>query len=253
MNSIYCPLNYFFNKLNIFFLWFCFLFNNKYNIFKIDFSNYQKNQRLHSQLNDSANFLLQVSDSNACSKIKEKLLGLNKRWKMYQDRFKETNNEQYLKYYECEHSLNMVKERLNKIDSLAIKQCKCSLSSIGKYQEELQKAYNDIECLDANLKLINKLTSRIDLKQNPNQMRIFVDDLRSTETKLVKLRATLPDLLKNLTKIHSHISSIDDGLQSIECWIIEAENLIKIEPDQLNIDQIMKQVDRQQVFSLFFK
>ncbi|CAF0715885.1 unnamed protein product [Brachionus calyciflorus] len=62
-----------------------------------DFSNYQKYQKLHSQFNESANFLIQVSDPFSCSQIKEHLLYINKLWKSYQDKFKDTVYEQYLK------------------------------------------------------------------------------------------------------------------------------------------------------------
>lgn len=215
--------------------------------FQIDFENYQKYQRLHAQLNDSGNFLLQVSDLSACARIREKLMKLNRKWKLYQDRFKETNNEHYLKYYECEHSLSMIKERLAKIDSLMSKQCKCSVHSIGKYQEELQKAYSDIECLDANVKLVHKLTSRIDLKHDQSQLNRFVESVRQAETKLTQLRNLMPEVLKNLTKIHSLVASVDEGLHNVDCWMIEADALIRSEPDQLNLDQLMRQHEKEKV------
>lgn len=141
----------------------------------------------------------------------------------------------------------MIKERLTKIENLINKQCKCNLSSVGKYQEEIQKAFNDLECLDANLKLILKLTQRIELKQNKEKINEFKDDIKITEAKLIQLRNFMPDYLKKLTKIYTHISSIEDGLQNIEYWVIEGESLLKTEPDQLNFDQIIKQIEKQKV------
>lgn len=170
---------------------------------------------------------------------------------MYQDRFKETNNEQLLKYYECEHSLNMVRDRINKIDSLVNnKHCKCTQSSIGKYQEELQKACNDIECLDANLKLINKLSARIggELRQDPRMVR-FIEELRQAENRLVQLRRLVPECVKNLTKIHSYVSSIEEGVQIIESWCGDAEGLIRAEPEHLSMEQLGQHLDREKVFS----
>ena len=118
--------------------------------------NYQNNQKLHAQINESGNFLLQISDPSTCNKIKERLVAINKRWKQY---------EELLKYYECEHSLNMVKERLVKVENLINKVVKSNLNALNKHQEESQKAFNDIDCLDANLKLLQKLSERLDGKQ----------------------------------------------------------------------------------------
>jgi hypothetical protein len=168
---------------------------------------------------------------------------------MYQERFKETNNEQLLKYYECEHSLNMVRERLSKIDSLvAGKQCKCTQSSVSRYQDELHKAGNDIECLDANLKLINKLSARIggELRHDPKMVR-FLEELRQAEAKLAYFRTHVPECVKTLGKIHSFVTSIEEGVQLIESWCAEADCLIRAEPEHLTLDQLQQQLDKQRV------
>lgn len=175
------------------------------------------------------------------------MLVLNKRWKVYQDRFKDTQYEQLLKFCECEHSLSMVKDRLNKIDSLINKQLKSTLSSVSKYQEELQKAYNDVECLDANIKLLQKLSNRLDLTQNLPQSTQFIEDLKNAEAKLIGFRQIMPDYLKNLTKVYTKIASIEESLQKIEYWTTEGDNLLKTEPDQLNFDQILKHIEKQKV------
>lgn len=169
---------------------------------------------------------------------------------MYQERFKETNNEQLLKYYECEHSLNMVRERLVKIDALVnSKQCKCTHSSVSRYQEELQKSCNDIECLDANLKLISKLSARIGAGEfrSDERMSRFVDELRQAEARLAQLRSQLSECVRNLTKIHSYVTAIEEGVQLIECWCGEADGLIRAEPEHLSLEQLGQQLERQKV------
>jgi ppGpp synthetase/RelA/SpoT-type nucleotidyltranferase len=222
-------------------------------LLKTDINNYQRYQKLYTQFNESANFLLQTSDATACAKIKDRLLHLNKRWKLYQDRFKDTQYEQLLKFYECEHSLNMVKERLNKIESLINKQLKSNLTSIGKYQEELQKAFNDVECLDANLKLLQKLTGRLDLDKNSMPMSQFMEDIRYSESRLLNYRQQMPDYLKNLTKVYTNISKIEESIQKIENWITEGECLLRVEADQLNFEQILSQIERQKVYMISFR
>ncbi len=213
---------------------------------KTDLNNYQRYQKHHAQFCESANFILQASDTNTCSKIKEKLLFLNKKWKMYQDRFKDTQYDQFLKYYECEQSLNMIMERLTKIECLTQKQCKCNLVAVSKYQEELQKAFNDVECLDANLKLLEKLITRLELSHDPSlQVNDLYEGIRSSNGKLTRIRQIMPEFLRNLTKNCTQISSIEEGLQQIEYWCIEGESFLKSEPDQLSFDQILKQLDKQ--------
>ncbi len=164
---------------------------------------------------------------------------------MYQDRFKDTQYDQLVKYYECELSLNMISDRLIKIEQLTRKQCKCNLNSVSKYQEELQKAYNDVECLDANLKLLEKLLTRLDLSDDPSlNINQLVDGIRNAETKLNYFRQIMPDFLKNLTKTCTQIASIEEGLHQIEYWIIEGENYLKSEPDQLNFEQIIRHIKK---------
>jgi hypothetical protein len=187
-------------------------------------------------------------DAATSAKVKDKILYLNKAWKMYQDRFKDTQYDQLVKYYECELSLNMISDRLIKIEQLTRKQCKCNLNSVSKYQEELQKAYNDVECLDANLKLLEKLLTRLDLSDDPSlNINQLVDGIRNAETKLSYFRQIMPDFLKNLTKTCTQIASIEEGLHQIEYWIIEGENYLKSEPDQLNFEQIIRHIEHQKV------
>lgn len=142
----------------------------------------------------------------------------------------------------------MIKDRLNKIQVLTQKQCKCNINSVARYQEELQKAYNDVECLDANSKLLDKLIARLNLTDDPSiDINKIKEDLRSSESKINYFRQTLPDFLKNLTKTCTQIASIEEGLHQIEYWIIEGENCLKSEPDQLNYEQIVKQIENQKV------
>jgi len=191
---------------------------------------------------------LLVSDASTSAKLKDKLLFLNKSWKLYQDRFKDTQYDQVVKYFECELSLNMVKERLNKIEILTVKQYKCNLNSVNKYKEDLQKAFNDVECLDTNLKLLDKLLTRLDLNDDPSlDIRKLFDGLRNAELKLNYFRQIMPNFLKNLTNTCEQIHSIEEGLHQIEYWIIEGENFLKSEPDQLNYDQIVRLLEKQKV------
>jgi len=137
-------------------------------------------------------------------------------------------------------------ERLTKIECLTQKQCKCNLVAVSKYQEELQKAFNDVECLDANLKLLEKLITRLDLRHDPSlHVNDLYEGIRSSTDKLNRIRHIMPEFLRNLTKTCTQISSIEDGLQQIEFWCIEGENFLKSEPDQLSFDQILKHLDKQ--------
>ena len=148
----------------------------------------------------------------------------------------------------------MIIERLSKIESLTQKQCKCNLTAVSKYQEELQKAFNDVECLDANLKLLDKLITRLDLRHDPSlQVNDLHAGIKCSENKLTRIRQIMPDFLVNLTKTCTQISSIEEGLQQIEFWVIEGENLLKSDPDQLNFDQIIKHIEKQKVKHFFFQ
>lgn len=175
---------------------------------------------------------------------------------MYQERFKETNNEQLLKYYECEHSLNMVRERLGKIEALMSGGGgggsgggrKCTPSSVNRYQEELHKASSDLECLDANLKLIGKLSSRIggELREDARMHRL-VDELREAQTRLGEARVSVAECARNLTKIHSYAVAIDEAVHALDAWCADADALVRVEPEHLNLEQLGQQLDRQKV------
>jgi hypothetical protein len=214
--------------------------------------NYQNNQKLHAQINESGNFLLQISDPSTCNKIKERLVAINKRWKQYQDRFKDTEYEELLKYYECEHSLNMVKERLVKVENLINKVVKSNLNALNKHQEESQKAFNDIDCLDANLKLLQKLSERLDGKQI--EISEFFAELKATDIKLSTLRPYFPEILRNITKISQQIATIESELPQVEQWLNEAETMLKLDPDQYNFEQLIKHTEKQRVeiFKYYF-
>ncbi len=189
-----------------------------------------------------------ISDASTSAKLKDRLLFINKKWKIYQDRFKDTQYDQVVKYYECELSLNMIKERLNKIEILTVKQYKCNPNSAIKYKEDLQKGFNDVECLDSNLKLLEKLLSRLDLNDDPSlDIRKLFDGVRNAELKLTYFRKIMPDFLKNLEKTCEQMRSIEEGLHQTEYWIIEGENLLKTEPDQYNYEQITRIIEKQKV------
>ena len=110
----------------------------------------------------------------------------------------------------------------NKIEILTVKQYKCNPNSAIKYKEDLQKAFNDVECLDSNLKLLDKLLSRLDLNDDPSlDIRKLFDGVRNAELRLSYFRKIMPDFLKNLEKTCEQINSIEEGLRQIEYCIIE--------------------------------
>lgn len=208
-------------------------------------TNYQKYQKLHSQFNECANFLLQVSDPFSSTKIKENMMLINKLWKSYQDKFKDTIYEQYLKFYECEHSIQMVNDRLTKIENFLNKSVK--ITSMVKYQEELQKSSKDLEFLEANLKLVLKLLQRIDLKKEKDKIKNFTELIRMTEKKINHIKFCVVDHKKLVSQIQPDINSIVEDLENIEFWIIEGENLVRHEPDHFNFDEILLHIDKQKV------
>lgn len=223
---------------------------NSYEQFDFNLNGYQRYQRVHAQFNESANFLLLISDpSSTAPLIKEKLIYLNKRWKSVQDRLKQSADaEQMVRYYECEQSLHMIGERLNKIESLVQKACKFSPSSLNKYSDELQKALNDIEALDANVKLLSKLSSRVDLKKSATTslMIKLVDGIRSCESRLEALRRTVGEHMKTLRRsLAEWPTSAEAALAAVEDWLADGECLLKADAEHLSYEQIVKLVDKE--------
>ncbi|CAF0715881.1 unnamed protein product [Brachionus calyciflorus] len=137
----------------------------------------------------------------------------------------------------------MVKERLFKIESLLNKTVK--LFSLGKYQDEMQKSSNDLDCLETNLKLISKLSQRIDLKNEKDKLNTFLNEIRSSEQKMFQMKNCVIDLSKKIVKMLPIVNSIENGLQEIEYWIVEGENLVRLEPDQYNFDEILRHIEKQ--------
>jgi hypothetical protein len=204
---------------------------------------------MHASFNECGNFLLQVSDEKTCIEIRDEMLTLNGLWRHYQDRFKNTSHENMLKYYECDHSLGLIKDRLAKMDALLNKpNIKCKLSHVMKYQEEMQKALGDVESMNANLNLIVKLTNKIDFDQNQNLKDSFNGDIKNTDAKLIQLKYIMPDYMARLNKACSQLKAIEDGLCDIEYWVIEGDNLLKIEPEQFSSEQGAKQIEKIKVF-----
>ena len=150
--------------------------------------------------------------------------------------------------------MNLIKEKLLKIEALIHKQLKCNLNSVTKYQEDLQKAFADIECLDANLKLLDKLMGRLDSPNNPViQINKLSEGVKNAENKLIQIKQIMPDFLKNLSKMCSQITSIEEVIQQIEGWIEEGDSLLKSDPDQLTFEQIVKHIEKQKVWIKFYK
>lgn len=180
------------------------------------------------------------------SKIKESLLSINKLWKLYQEKFKDTIYEQYLKFYECEHSLNMVNDRVSKIENFLNKSVK--INSISKFQEELEKSAKDLEFLETNLKLVSKLLQRIDLGKDKQKINNLNDTIRLCYEKINHIKTFVVEYEKNTNQIQSDLNLIVENLENIEFWIIEGENLVKHEPEQFNFDEILLHIEKQKVF-----
>lgn len=178
------------------------------------------------------------------------MVSINKLWKSYQEKFKDTIYEQYLKFYECEHSLNMVNDRLSKIENLLIKSVK--INSIYKYQEELEKSLKDLDFLETNLKLVSKLLQRIDLKKEKQKINNVSDTIRLSHEKINYIKICVMKYQKNTSQIQPDLNLIVENLENIEFWIIEGENLVKHEPEQFNFDEILLHIEKQKVFKKFF-
>jgi hypothetical protein len=231
---------------------------------------YQSNQKYHVQLNDMANFLIQVSDKDICNMLKERLLFINKKWKSIQEVLLKNNksSEHLIKLIECEQGCLNINEWLTRISNLVQKPLKCSnINTIIKYQEELNKANNDLESIDANLVLLNKLIKRIQgeyVKENneassdddeiitENDIEKLMNDIKNIEARLMNFRKTIPEYLKNLTKFCTNLTSIEDAVKQTNHWINEGDVILRSQPDQLNFEQITKHIDKQKVKFLFF-
>ena len=185
--------------------------------FQTDLIEYQANQKYHQQLNEMANFLFQVSDKDICNALKERILYVNKKWKAIQEVLLKNNksSEHLIKFTECEQSCTNINDWLNRILSLVQKTLKSShINTIIKYQEELNKANTDLESIDANLILLNKLIVKIqdEFKKTTNgdnsddelitehDINKLHFEIKNIEDKLNSFRRIIPEYLKNLTK-----------------------------------------------------
>ena len=214
-----------------------------------------------------ANFLLQVSDKDISNLLKERILFINKRWKSIQDILLKNNksSENLIKLTECEQGCANINDWLNKIMNLVQKSLKSShVNTIVKYQEELNKANNDLESIDANLILLNKLILKISeefkKKMNTNDNEISDEEIiteqdidkilfqiKNIDDKLNGFRRTIPEYLKNLTKFCAHLASTEDAIKQTEYWVTEGDSILRSHPDQLNFEQITKHIDKQKV------
>ncbi len=186
------------------------------------------------------------------------MLTLNGLWKHYQDRFKCTgHHENMLKYYECDHSLSLIKERLAKMDALLNKpHIKCKLNNVVRYQDEMQRACSDVESMNTNLNLIVKLTNKIDFDQNQKLKDAFAGDIKNTDAKLIQLKYIMPDYMARLNRACGQLRSIEAGLCEIEFWVIEGDNMLKVEPEQLSSEHGARQIEKIKVsvhLTFFFK
>ena len=212
---------------------------------------YQRYQRIYAQFCEATNFLLQVSDPNTIVWIRENGIQVNRHWKSIQDRLKQSaSTEQMLKYYECEQSLHLIVERLNKIEHFLHQQFKCNYHSIVKYQDEMQKACVDLDYLEANLKLLNKLSTKVELKgANAQLMTQLMEGVRASEQRLGVFRQQIPAFQKNLLRIATSVSAIEDekeySMSNIERWILDGESILKTDHDQLNADQLARLVEKE--------
>ena len=218
-----------------------------------------------------ANFLLQVSDKDISSLLKERILFINKRWKSIQDALLKNNksSENLIKLTECEQGCSNINEWLSKITNLVQKTLKFShINTIVKYQEELNKANNDLENIDANLILLNKLIVKIndefkkksDANESDNSDEEIITEqdidkilleIKNIDDKLNSFRRTIPEYLKNLTKFCAHLTSAEDAIKQAEHWITEGDSILRSHPDQLNFEQISKHIEKQKVRELF--
>jgi hypothetical protein len=218
-----------------------------------------------------ANFLLQVSDKDISNLLKERILFINKRWKSIQDILLKNNksSENLIKLTECEQGCVNINDWLSKIMNLVQKSLKCSnVNTIVKYQEELNKANNDLESIDANLILLNKLIvkiseefkSKMNSNDNENSDEEIITEqdidkilfqIKNIDEKLGGFRRTIPEYLKNLTKFCAHLTSAEDAVKQTEYWVNEGDNILRSHPDQLNFEQITKHIDKQKVRRLY--
>ena len=210
---------------------------------RADYKNFQK---LHSSFNDSANFLLQVSDPNTCNLIKEKIVYLNKNWKLYQEKFNNTQNGQLIKYYECQHTLGMIKEHLIKIETLANIEISSDETSLKRVEVEYEKAIADLNSLDSNFDLVNNLIDSLDAIETKN-LNEFHDEMKICKTKLYHLKNLLAESLKTLSIICLETKYINESFQNIESWIMDCEIVLKTDFESLNYEQIVKQIEKQKV------
>jgi hypothetical protein len=199
-------------------------------------------QTHHVDLNDASNFLIQISDKPTCDNLKEKILFINLKWKQFKKIFDNTEGKNLAIYLELENGCNSIRMWLERIEALIQAQYRCDSHTLVKYRDELNDFYGTTDKLESNIANLFRLLFRL---QNDNNFNIeyFSNDLECSKTKLLSFKEAMPSYLENLRLLLSRLDIIENSLKQIEYWMIDGDAIIKQQPDQLNFEQILQQIE----------
>ncbi|GFO48198.1 nesprin-1, partial [Plakobranchus ocellatus] len=193
------------------------------------FRDIAQHEEQHKLLNESANFLLDVSSEPVAAEIQRTLMQLNKRFGDLVNGFQDFRQNEVIGKARAEYETGVTSLDTWLHDSTDILEqtVMCIHADLKAYLLELDKYNDQIQEVETNFKVTTKTAQSLVKDSSQEIVNEMLQTLNVQKEAIVKLRKEIPERIKYLKAVLPNVESLETGILDLERWLEEGAQLLQ--------------------------
>ncbi|XP_035824390.1 nesprin-1 [Aplysia californica] len=204
----------------------------------------------HKILNESANFLIDVSSDPVAAEIKETLLLLNRRFKDLTEGFQSFRQNEVIGKARAEYETGVatLESWLGETSDILSQQVRCVHAELKAYLLELDNYNNQVQEIENNFKITTKTAQSLVKDSTQESVNEMLQTLNVQKEAIVKLRKEIPERIKYLKAVLPNVESLETGILDLQRWLEEGEQLLGSHKLDGTADETEARLERHKAF-----
>ncbi|XP_019623005.1 PREDICTED: nesprin-1-like [Branchiostoma belcheri] len=206
-------------------------------------------------LNETGNFLIEITNETVSLDIQQQLLLINGRWKDLFDSVKDQVKEGEVSKMNREYQTGTKRltDWLTKAEKVLKKPVQVTYVSIKDYVQDLEDIHAEIPAQESAIKALSKLGQILVKETPPDQVKTMFEALKDIKDRFLKVRETVPVGMRLCTEMQEPLQALEHGCLEITRWLDQAEKLLLSHKVEASLEQLEERIKSHQQFFISHK
>ncbi|CAH1263258.1 SYNE1, partial [Branchiostoma lanceolatum] len=206
-------------------------------------------------LNETGNFLIEITNETVSLDIQQQLLLINGRWKDLFDSVKDQVKEGEVSKMNREYQMGTKRltDWLTKAEKVLKNPVQVTYVSIKEYVQDLEDINAEIPAQESAIKALSKLGQILVKETPPDQVKTMFEALKDIKDRFLKVRETVPVGMRLCTEMQEPLEALEHGCLEITRWLDQAEKLLLSHKVEASLEQLEERIKSHQQFFISHK